>query len=400
VVEHREQGAVDLMAGDLLALGAAGALALAAVASKRGSASQPERPRIFFDDVESVVSVLRPEIERAAREEDGWRRLVRVMLNKEPPDDLIDALGYGEIRGVYATWAFERAGRQTFVLGPRMQELLARTSVEKIPMDFVRWPYSSYFLSLPGCTAKLYKPGRGFLFVRGITVTVLDENLVKLLIWAPGRDPLDYVDASVLLDFGGAEKHPGGLEGYLGVVHRYNMEIHGHNKVWPQVARETVAETNRLAARWVVNSMLYLQSENAERKLDRDRVAQAQAVKASRRRLRELERLLASSPKRKVRRAAERERDKLTRSVGRLPPPGTLTWLGGSMELDPNEPARQAGDRGPVREHWVKGHWKVPWRKHGPPVLRWIMPFKRGRGKPAYRQRTYRLAGDRQDGEE
>jgi hypothetical protein len=380
------------MAGDLLALGAAGALALASIAGKRsGSKAEREAPRVFFDEIEPTISILRPELDRAVRRRDGWRDMVARFTGVPAPAVAMDALGDSAARGWYATWAFERAGRQTFVLGPRMQELLLRTAVKVVPPEFLRFPYPAYYLALPGSDLKLYKPGRGILAVRGISVVVLDERKVMLLVWAPGRDPLDYVDASILIDLERAALHPRGFEGYMSSIHSYGMAMRGYTTTWPKPMLAMVDETQRMVVRLVINSMLYLQAENAERKLDRDRAEQDRAARQARKRLGQLERILGSKPDRRARRAAERERKRLERDSGRLPPPGTVTWLGRSVELDPIEAARQRVEGVKMRRHWVRGHWKVPHRKRAPPRLIWVQPFQRGGGGegPAYRKRRY-----------
>jgi hypothetical protein len=405
-----------------LAIGAAATLALAAGlqssmgGSRAPSASPqpgapPEKPRIMFDEqstrtralleaaalvkeepdaalpsgVDSILGVLSHISSRRRAQE----RLEAVFKAHKVDPELISTLLIRSMIDYVAN------GRQSFVVGPRLQEMFTQTSLpEQVDAWMLQTPYPAFYVALPGCREQIWGTYNSMSIVRGVMVDMeFRRGHMALLLWAPlpvervlahhGLDERQLPpeakkqlrgqgnDSYLIFNIEDAVSDPRGLE--VHILDQWERSV--AEEGWPQHAIDATAKSRVDILKVVLGTILYLQSERNERTPD-PAAAQADAERA------ELQAKL-----RNIKTPAKRR--KVEDKLKSLPTGGTVTYLGRSIEEAP-QAADGSGDPRSLRRHWVRGHWRRPARKHGPRVLVWIQPFVRGSGE-AVPARTYRL---------
>jgi hypothetical protein len=355
--------------GSLLAIGAAGAAALAAALASRGSRAV-ERPFIHYDEV------VRGPLERISAM--GNELLARGVPKAEVDRLIQEAMARGlaatERRTFKFVHAFQASGEQVFVVGPRLQEMFVQTSLAKVPRDMIRLPYPGYYVALPSAPWRMWSRMHGYSEIRGIYVMARDYGM-DLLLFGPVRPSADSSamnEAYVPLDVNAAYAAGLDLEDYL--VESLSRSIQARMVELPTEALGHIVETHLNALRVVINAALYVNASGAELTADPDRIAQ--------RRRAILEEELRRTGKPKKRRLLERERAKLSGA--------TVTWLGRRIEDAAAAEATRAPGR-KMRQHWVRGHWKMPFRRAGGPQLRWVQPYERGVEEERITRRQYRF---------
>ena len=395
------------MNGTHLTLGALGLLALTAgrqgARNPGGLESTLERPRIPFEAFPPKIQGMIVEAAEAARATPildflpyTMRRnmaLGRAMKGQPGADSLL----------FRAMTDYVVAGQNAYVVGPEMQQQLARTSLDAVQPWMVKPPYDAWALALPNCPWAIWGPEeRRMLPVRGVTLTLEgDSGILSMVLWAPTLDVaarleqyhpeirrLDPAalreavkanawlgnDSYLALPLVAAFEAEGGIEGFVEEEWARVTENHVDFKGWPKAAVEETQATRAMILRIVFGVMLYLQAEGADLSPDALR-------EAARRRAEEAQEKLA-----RTRSAGKRK--KLERGLPKASG-GTVVWLGRRIEEDAW--AHDAGEGGATRRrHWVRGHWKGQPRKHLRAII-WIQPYERGGGPERVTHRRYRL---------
>jgi hypothetical protein len=298
------------------------------------------------------------------------------------------------------------AGENSFVVGPELQAMLLNTGLGQVKRWMLKPPYSTFYIALPESELRIWGAESQLAPVRGLVVDFdYQRGVMGVLVWAPLERlrpvvermhnrplPARLTDAELsktfgwlgndsymLMDLDEAFAHPGGLEGYINASFLEAAEGFG----WPRAALETTLASRVEALKLAIGTILYLQSDKAEMSVDAI-MSRAQSRRG------ELQAKLARTKATKKRRRIERELDQ-------IPSGPIVTWLGKSIE----QAARQqfqmqqapTSGRRPMRRHWVRGHWKVPYAKHKRREIAWIAPYERGKGKRVT-GRTYKLRED------
>lgn len=410
-----------------ITIGAVGALAALAAAGSSGSAARHgsveqavERPRNLYDEYEpsfkdaarEVAEGLGPaEPEEAVAPDQshmilaGFSRILgdhkrmrlsrQVLARSRAPEALAGTLLFD------ALIDYVRSGEQSFIVGPRLQEMFRQTKLPKVERWMLQPPYRCFYLALPGCELPLWGTQDGFAAVKGAFVDFDHQpGSMSVLIWAPtggdkviaehyphlrgkqleeARRRLAHLgnDSYLTFNISAALADPAGIEAHI--LRRWDSFV--QEEGWSGSARTVSAETRREVLKIVLGTMLYLQSDRQD--LSPDRIMQALAEERAG--LRERIRRVKNPTKRR----------KAEQRLASLPSGAVGTWLGrGIEEATDAEPFQPEGDRRTMRRHWVRGHWRRPARKHGPRVLRWIQPFQRGGGEDIT-SRTYELSSEK-----
>lgn len=286
-------------------------------------------------------------------------------------------------------------GRQSFVVGPRLQEMFTQTSLpEQVDAWMLQTPYPAFYVALPGCHGQIWGTYNTMSTVRGVMVDMeFRSGHMALLLWAPlpveriiahhGLDERQLSpeakkelrgqgnDSYLIFNIEEAVSDPRGLEAHI--LDHWERSV--AEEGWPQHAVAATAKSRVDILKIVLGTILYLQSERNERTPD-PAAAQTNAERA------ELQAKL-----RNLKTPAKRR--KIEDKLKSLPTGGTVTYLGRSIE-EASQAAEASGDPRSLRRHWVRGHWRRPARKHGPRVLVWVQPFLRGSGE-AIPARAYKL---------
>ena len=320
--------------------------------------------------------------------------------------------------------AYERAGQQVIVLGPRMQEAFANTSLSEVSADHIRFPHPCFYLATPESKLKLWG-GSDTLWHRVEGAYVMEEPTepggISILIWGAANErskgPAD--DATfwfaMKLGHGGSVNLDRDLEERLddrelregslrnieiesavtrmdldarvnGVLNDRHANISDRLANIPdsnEVAREVKAQVKAFL-RVVINTLLYLNSASCE-----TRNADNEA------RRRELQKALDRKKHKNG-----KDAKKLTRELDELPK-YRVTWIGPTIETSVGGDTDLTGTRS-VRGHIRRGHWhtyRVGPRKTeaGERIdtamrkasLKWIAPVWVGGGVPEDKPRVY-----------
>jgi hypothetical protein len=410
-----------------LAISAIAALALAAGVSSsasgsRASTSTPARPRgptepprLLFDEqadrlravIEEVAAASRAHpaqalqpgdepvlgaIARFAQTRQTQERAEQIFRKHKLSPELLRTLLIQSMVDYVAN------GRQSFVVGPRLQEMFTQTSLpDQVEQWMLQTPYPAFYVALPGCQEQIWGTYNTMSLVRGVMVdTEFLPGHMALLLWAPlpiekiaahhgldlrqlGPDTIKQLraqgnDAYLIFDIEEAVADPRGLE--VHILDQWEQRVKAEG--WSQHAIDATAKSRVNILKIVLGTILYLQSERKELSAD-PAAAQARAERA------ELEARLRNTK-------TPAKRRKIEEKIGAIPTGGTITYLGRTIEASPDEPGDEGGtgEARALRRHWVRGHWRRPARKHGPRVLVWIQPFLRGIGEPVP-SRTYKL---------
>ena len=87
--------------------------------------------------------------------------------------------------------AYERSGQQVIVLGPRMQEAFAHTSLKEVSAEHIQFPHACFYLATPGSKLKLWGGSdTGWHPIDG--AYVMDDpnepGVISILIWGSAND--------------------------------------------------------------------------------------------------------------------------------------------------------------------------------------------------------------------
>ena len=364
------------------------------------------RPRIVFEDLPADQRKL---IEDAAEKftetrsgafgafmSSGMMRSMALRSAAPSREEIRENLFFQSMVG------FVASGRNTVVVGPEMQQQLVRTGLEHVERWMIKEPYESWYIALPDCEWRIHGLEQRMLPVRGVLVdSGFRSNTLSLVIWAPTNDAARTLsrmvsdeqyawlrgrpdrmklategvkwvgnDLYVNIDLDKAFSTPGGLEAWLAKSWTEALaspEFEG----FTAAAAEETAKTRVDIVRVVLGVVMYLQAEGAD--LSMDRLVEA-ALERQREAAAKLARVKSASKKKKLQRASAPISS------------GTVTWIGRGIEEDVLN--GRGGERGAMRRHWVRGHWKGVSTKTGSKV-RWIQPYQRGSGPGKVTSRTY-----------
>jgi hypothetical protein len=320
--------------------------------------------------------------------------------------------------------AYERTGQQVVVLGPRMQEAFANTSLSEVSPEHVRFPHSCFYLATPGSKIKLWGGSdTGWHRVEGayIMEEPTEPGVLSMLIWGAANErskaPTD--DATfwfaMKIGSGATVNLDSDLESRLddnelregtlrnielesavtrmdldarvnGVLDNRHANISDRLANIPQseeLAREVKGQVKAFL-RIAINTLLYINSTSCETKTS-DNEAQRK----------ELEQALARKKHKNG-----KDAKKLGRDLDNLPK-YRVTWIGPTIETSAGSETDLTGTRS-VKGHVRRGHWhtyRVGPRKTeaGEKIdaalrkssLKWIAPVWVGSGAPEDKPRVY-----------
>lgn len=280
---------------------------------------------------------------------------------------------------IYSMVNYARSGSQSFVVGPRLQEMLANTSLSQVGVDELRLPYPGFYVAFPSSPWKVWGGERTkWHDLGGVYVTLTENSLidgstkVMFFVWGntneKSTDPGDDAGFWFNVDLSRVETHRD-VESYVvNMMEGDDGELDEIGGCRDPEVRENARELAVNIVRVVFNLAQYLSSEGAETKATQDR-------SGNRHRSRMVKKLRkAKGPRRKY----------LQGQLDRLGTPGVVTFVGPSIEKSYQEAASKAPGR-TVMRHWVRGHWKMvrfgP-RSEAPSYRRkWIQPYERGEGE-------------------
>jgi hypothetical protein len=366
--------------GRLLVLGAIGAVTLLGAAASKGSRSASSKVWIHYD------AVAKEEIAKLTESLNGM--VARGMSRREADRLLAEAMrGSPEVeqRGMMFVNGFLEAGQQVFVVGPHLEELFENTSLDRVPREALKAPHKAFWIALPESDLRLWSRRNGWCKLRGMYVDARDPKQIRLQVYGPvptAAEPHATNESYLYIDFEEAyvsrgaaiqaapdrtsEKGTGDLEAYL--VGKLTEAIRMRSLAIPADILAEVTSTQIQALRIAVNLMLYTNASGAELTPDAsylDDLAQYKKLMA------EKKKLLASNERERTKR---REMDRLDARLAKLSG-ATVVRLGQSIETR-NE-SLGSSVFGRRRRHWVRGHWRLPARKHGEPKLVWVQPYER-----------------------
>lgn len=320
--------------------------------------------------------------------------------------------------------AYERGGQQVIVLGPRMQEAFANTSLSEVSPEHIRFPHPCFYLATPGSKLRVWG-GSDTLWHRVEGAYVMEEptepGVVSVLIWGAANERSKGAtdDATfwfaMKLGHGGTVNLDDDLEKRLddnelrektlrnieleSAVARMNLDARisgvlddrGANisdrlaniEGSGEVAREVKAQVKAFL-RVVINTLLYVNSASCETTAADNEGQRRELQKA-------LDRKKHKNGK---------EAKKLARDLENLPK-YRVTWIGPTIETTVGSETDLTGTR-TVRGHVRRGHWhtyRVGPRKTGAgeridPAMRkaslkWVAPVWVGGGVPEDKPRVY-----------
>jgi len=274
--------------------------------------------------------------------------------------------------------AYERAGQQVVVLGPRMQEAFAHTSLKEVSAAHIKFPHPCFYLATPGSELKVWGgSATGWHNIAGAYVMddPCEPGVISILIWGPANEksvsPTDDATfwfslkvghGTVDLDsvcnerLGCTELRDGTLRNIeveskiarLDLDDRVSAVLNDHyNDISdfgtegpPSALVEEVKVNVQAFLRVVINTLLYVNSASCE---TRDATPPASERKA-------LEAALARKKHKKGKDAR-----KLQNKLNELPG-YRVTWIGPTIESAAHS-ALEGGTGHGVRGHIRRGHW-------------------------------------------
>lgn len=304
--------------------------------------------------------------------------------------------------------AYERAGQQVVVLGPRMQEAFAHTGLKDVSVEHIRFPHPCFYLATPGSNLKVWGGSvTGWHQIAGAYVMddPCEPGVISILIWgaaneksvAPTDDATFWFSLKVghgttdLDALGSArldltELRDGALKNVemesrlihmdldarvTSVLNHHTNDISDEGVARPPLAIENEVKANVQAfLRVVINTLLYVNSTSCETRdatppdTERENLSTALARK-----------------KHKKGKDARKLQEKLNRL-----PRYKITWIGPTIESSLPRSPTEGTSRG-VRGHIRRGHWhtfrvgprktelgeKVALKDQGQ-ALRWVAP--------------------------
>lgn len=293
---------------------------------------------------------------------------------------------------------YRQYGQQSFVIGPQLQQMFERTSLEGVPENMLKMPFPTIYIALPDCPWKIWGGVTGWHKVSGVLVRYHEEtNSFTLFLWADENENARVAgdDASFWLNLDMNEANAMGLdvETYLLTVmgdrQRESSDPHPDVNI-PEAIRQEVynqiEDTAINVARVIFNLLIYLQTKTPERSPVKKYMDQPKQR-------REIENAIKRIKNPKKRKGKIKH---LKRQLAQLSD-ATVTWIGESIERIPTGGyARQPGQK-QVR-HWVRGHW-WPRLSNTEAIkrwgIRWKEPFEKNKDNDeAEPSRHYRFKED------
>jgi hypothetical protein len=320
--------------------------------------------------------------------------------------------------------AYERGGQQVIVLGPRMQEAFANTSLSEVSPEHIRFPHPCFYLATPGSKLRVWG-GSDTLWHRVEGAYVMEEptepGVVSVLIWGAANErskgPTDDATFWFAMKLGHGEtvNLDDDLEKRLddtelrektlrnieleSAVARRDLDARV-NKVLDdrhanisdrlmniegsgEIAREVKAQVKAFL-RVVINTLLYVNSASCETTAADNEGQRRELQKA-------LDRKKHKNGK---------DAKKLARDLDNLPK-YRVTWIGPTIETTAGGDTDFTGTR-TVKGHIRRGHWHT--YRVGPrkteageridPAMRkaslkWVAPVWVGGGVPEDKPRVY-----------
>jgi hypothetical protein len=309
----------------------------------------------------------------------------------------------GEGRPLQSIWVMWRMllgyrfyGQQTFVVGPRLREMLENTSLVGVPWDAVRWPYPFFYVALPECPSLLWGGATGWHNVSGVLVGISAEGDMSFYLWGDenerARTRGDDASFWFTVPAGAVSRTGTDMETYLDSMMRdprsnwADGSLDDLVSAQAEVMRTGSADDRTIAVargvlRVVVNLCVYLQSTGAEATPH----PKYEAVREARRRLEDEVGRKKSPGKRKH---LQRDLDKLSKAH--------VTWLGRTIEEAPPR-SSGSGAGGGASMFWVRGHWWPRLDNREASVrhkTRWVQPYQKNKDEDEASPRRYRIAGD------
>ncbi|MDB4278276.1 hypothetical protein N9917_01600 [Deltaproteobacteria bacterium] len=293
---------------------------------------------------------------------------------------------------------YRQYGQQTFVVGPHLQQMFERTSLEGVPGEMLKMPFPCLYVALPECDWEIWGGVTGWHKVTGLLVRY-DEpsNSFTLFIWGAENENARTVgdDASfwLNLDMNEAEEMGLDVETYLLTVmndrERESSDDHDDVRVEERQRREVydkIEDTAINVSRVVFNLLIYLQSQTPER-------TPSQKHKDQHKERKDIERQLGRIKNPNKRKTKVKH---LRRRLEQLSD-ATVTWIGESIERT----VMRGGIRHPGRKqirHWVRGHW-WPRLNNTEAIkrwgIRWKQPFEKNKdSKESEPSRHYHFKED------
>lgn len=87
--------------------------------------------------------------------------------------------------------AYERSGQQVVVVGPRMQEAFAHTSLKEVSTAHIKFPHQCFYLATPGSPLKIWGgKDTGWHHIAGAYVMddPCEPGVISILIWGPANE--------------------------------------------------------------------------------------------------------------------------------------------------------------------------------------------------------------------
>jgi len=321
-----------------------------------------------------------------------WRRFI---LQGLKGDTTLLKLEYLLLKGhapsranfLAAMFGYALEGQQVFMVGPKLQKLLGETDTSKVPLEFLKLPFHSFYIALAESEVMLFDVDTGYHPATGIYVHLVDPDIpaVLLCFWGrenensrvAGDDSLQWVNLSLAEAV--SERDPDGtayvdIDAYVEKLYSDPYRDESDQGTKRMAHQDKHWQSAKALVRLVINLILYVNSESSER--------QAVPGKAPGRRAM-LSKKLKGTKKPKKRARLQREIDAISQA--------RVVWLGKRIEEEPEyedpdadpTPGETTGRK--VRRHRRRGHWHHYWtgprvkadgtrQKGDKAVLRWVPP--------------------------
>lgn len=275
--------------------------------------------------------------------------------------------------------AYIEAGEQTFVVGPRMREMLEKTSLKGVASSDINMPYNAIWVATPESGQELWDgaawhPLEGFYAVYlppGLEIRYLDGQRLEpqptliLVMWGekPGAAAGDDAMSSLILPL---EEADGRLEEYVeDVMSKGTYRIEREVVSLDEADGDRVTRASQMCLRVLVNLCLYLSCEGAvyEEALE-SRTRRAEKARFTKR----ADAAKKPSKAQKAQKAAD------------LIPTSTIVMVAPHIE----NAAPGTGTHASPHAHWVRGHWHHYRHGKGRALvkLRWVQPYPKGEPGP------------------
>lgn len=263
---------------------------------------------------------------------------------------------------------YNACGQQVFEIGPHMVDMLARTDLESVPIEDIKFPFPAFYVDFRGCDRfQIWGgSGTGFHTVAGIYVIAdRPEDGVGVAVVAWGKENEKSLCRGDDATLWAGLSIPSGKTAEAAIVDLVTKNdgiIPNDMDPAPQIYREKQSSTLREMLRVAINLSLYLSTANAEVELIHNEHKELLKKKLKN----------AKNPGKKKKYATQIS--KMSDAVRRVVASGV----------------ERNGSRDASSAHWVRGHWHTYWTGagRGTKSRKWVMPFIRGHGE-APQQHTY-----------